>query len=131
LTKLSAVDKYRSDEDPSLERLLDLDGEIFEVGGGYWVELHAKRVHRTDSKPHGVDYGLCLLDPDGNRLVCFDNAHPVVTGRPPSTTISATNDHTHDEKGKRKPYVYSNAETLLVDFWAEVERVLREKGLIQ
>jgi hypothetical protein len=132
LTKLSAVDKYRlRDKDHTLERLLDLDGEIFGVGEGHFVKIEAMRIKPTDSKPHGIDYSLCLLSPGGKRLVCFDNAHPVATGRTPSKKLSSTNDHYHDQRGSRKPYAYSNAATLLDDFWTEVERVLKDKGIGQ
>jgi len=129
LTKVSAVDKYRSQGDPTLERLLDLDDEIMEVGGGYWVQFHASRVPPIEAKPHGVDYSLCLLAPSGSRLVCYDNAHPITTGRPPSRKLSDANDHRHDEKGKVKPYGYANAEALLSDFWDDVKRVLKAKGI--
>jgi Family of unknown function (DUF6516) len=129
LTKLSAVDKYGVEEDRTLERLLDLDAQIFEMGDGYWVEIRATKVKPSQARPHGIDYGLCLLDPNGKRLVCFENSHPVTTGRAPSKKMSSTNDHRHGEGGKVKPYVYSNAETLLVDFWEAVEKVLKSKGV--
>ncbi|WP_245409523.1 DUF6516 family protein [Methyloceanibacter sp. wino2] len=99
------------------------------MGRGYWVEIHAKIVGPTEAKPHGIDYGLCLLDPKGNRLVCFDNAHPVKTGRSPSKKKSPTNDHRHDERGNVKPYAYTDAGTLVEDFWAEVDRVLKDEGI--
>ena len=126
LTSLSAVDKYL--EDRSIERLLDLDGEIIEVGGGYWVKISAKRVAPTAAKPHGINYSLCLLAPNGDRRVCYDNAHPVQSGRPPSGRMSQTNDHTHT-RGTVTPYSYVSAEQLLIDFWADVERVLKEEGI--
>ena len=45
-------------------------------GGGCWVEFRVKQVPPTEAKPHGIDYSLCLIGPDGGRLVCYDNAHP-------------------------------------------------------
>jgi hypothetical protein len=126
LTRLSAVDKCARDR--SIERLLDLDGEIIEVGGGYWVEFQAKRVPQTEAKPHGVDYGLCLVSPNWGRRVCYDNAHPVQSGRAPSGRMSQTNDHRHVE-GTVTPYAYKDAEQLLIDFWADVERILKKEGI--
>jgi hypothetical protein len=111
-----------------LQRLLDLDGEIMEVGQGFWVELRAKKVPPTPGKPHGIDYSLCLLGPDGRRLVCYDNAHPVSAGRGPARKKSKTGDHRH-ERTKVKPYDYQDAETLVRDFWTDVERVLKEEGV--
>jgi Family of unknown function (DUF6516) len=126
LTRLSSVDKYA--EDRSIDGLLELDGEIIEVGGGYWVEIQAKRVPRTAAKPFGVDYGLCLISPSGQRRVCYDNAHPVQIGRPPSGRLSETNDHRHVEDAI-EPYVYKDAAQLLSDFWTDVERILRKEGI--
>ena len=126
MTPLSPVHKHSADR--SIEYLLELDGEIFEVGGGYWVEIQAKRVPRTEAKPHGVDYGLCLLSPSGKRRVGYDNAHPVQTGRAPSTKMSGTNDHRHIEEAI-EPYAYKDAAQLLNDFWKDVERILKMEGI--
>jgi Family of unknown function (DUF6516) len=129
LTTLSVVDKYRLERESSaLQRLLDLDGEIMEQGKGFWVEIHAKRVPPSTVKPHGIDYCLCLLNPSGKRLVCFDNAHPVSVGRPPSRKMSKTNDHQHVRRSVT-PYAYTDAETLMGDFWAEVDKVSKAEGV--
>ena len=85
-------------------------------------------VPPTPDKPHGIDYSLCLLGPDGRRLVCYDNAHPVSVGRGPGKKKSKTSDHKH-ERTKVKPYDYEDAETLVQDFWTDVERVLKEEGV--
>jgi len=128
LTGISALDKYRQpEEDSTLDRLLDLDDEILVMGQGYWVEIHATRVPPTPEKSHGIDYSLCLFDPDGERLVGYDNAHAVrVKAR--SRKRTATYDHVHKRK-RVKPYRYSNAETLVNDFWTDVERILKERGI--
>jgi hypothetical protein len=129
LTSLSAVDKLPAQKvDTTLSRLLDLDDEIMEMGKGYWVKIHAAEVPPTHERPHGVDYSLCLLDPNGDRLVCYDNSHAISVGRPPSRRRSKTNDHKH-HRGTIKLYDYISAETLLVDFWNDVERVLKEEGV--
>jgi len=129
LTRLSAVDKLGAREDATLSRLLELDDEIMEMGKGYWVKIHAVKVPPTPSKPHGVDYSLCLLDPNGNRLVCYDNSHPIAAGRPPSRRKSKTRDHKH-QRTIIRPYDYSNAEKLLEDFWNDVDKVLKEEGVL-
>lgn len=108
----------------SLERLLLLDGEVLEVGGGYWVSIKAWRVAATADKPYGIKYSLCLFAPDDARIVCFDNSHPVRVGK--RKTIFS--DHVH-EGGKVKPYAYSDADTLLVDFWDAVYRHLKSEGV--
>lgn len=128
LTDLSSVDKYVVVEDRSVEHLLDLDEVIIEVGGGYWVEISAVLVASTEVRPHGIKYALRLLDPSGKRFVCYDNAHPVSLGRQPSHKKSATSDHKHLGKAV-KPYAYSDAATLLEDFWADVEKALKARGI--
>jgi Family of unknown function (DUF6516) len=112
-------------EDYALERLLELDGEVFVVSkdGQYWVKFEVHRVPPILSKPHGLDYSLTLHGPDNDRLVGFDNAHPVAPtkwGRP--------QDHRHSGK-IAKPYEYSNAAELLADFWAAVDKIMSERGI--
>ena len=65
--------------DPTLDVLLDLDGQVLVVDpeGGHWVRFVVTRVAASAEKPHGLDYSLTLHGPDGERLVGFDNAHPV------------------------------------------------------
>ncbi|TMI87764.1 MAG: hypothetical protein E6H00_14665 [Bacillati bacterium ANGP1] len=112
--------------DPSLEVLLDLDGQVLVVDpkGGHWVRFVVRRVPVTKEKPHGIDYSLTLHGPDGERLVGFDNAHSVrgrKHGRP--------QDHRHRLQ-TIKAYEYQDAPTLLADFWSVVDAVLRERGVI-
>jgi hypothetical protein len=65
--------------DPALDALLDLDGQVLVVDpeGGHWVRFVVTRVLVSPEKPHGIDCSLTLHGPDGERLVGFDNAHPV------------------------------------------------------
>jgi Family of unknown function (DUF6516) len=99
-----------------------------EVGGGFRVRIRAIRVPPAADRPHGIDYSLCLFTPDDERAVCFDNAHPVAVGSGPARRRSAARDHLH--KGAAvAPYAYRDAATLLEDFWDEVEKWLRERGI--
>ncbi|HJU16394.1 MAG TPA: DUF6516 family protein [Stellaceae bacterium] len=75
-------------------------------------------------KPHGVDYSLTLHGPEGERLVGFDNAHPVARQK-----HGGPQDHRHRLRGIR-PYEYRDAATLLADFWEIVDAVLRERGVL-
>jgi Family of unknown function (DUF6516) len=75
-------------------------------------------------KPHGLDYSLTLHGPDGERLVGFDNAHPVARQK-----RDGPQDHRHRLRTIRA-YDYHDAATLLDDFWATVDAVLRERGVI-
>jgi hypothetical protein len=65
--------------EPALDTLLDLDGLrlVEDPKGGHWVRFVVTRVPATAEKPHGLDYSLTLHGRNGERLVGFDNAHPV------------------------------------------------------
>jgi hypothetical protein len=115
--------------DHGLDDLLLLDGESFfaDAQGRYLVRFVVKRVEPSTQRPHGLSYSLTLHDEAGNRLVGFDNAHvvPERKGRARRTA----HDHRHRLRTVR-PYQYTDAATLLADFWAEVSAVLRERGLL-
>jgi hypothetical protein len=110
--------------DPTLDVLLDLDGRLLVVDpeGGHRVRCVVTRV--SAEKPHGIDYSFTLHGPGGERLVGFDNAHPV--GR---QKRGERQDHRHRLRTIR-PYEYQDAATLLAEFWETVDTVLRERGVI-
>jgi hypothetical protein len=112
--------------DHTLDVLLDLDGQVLVVddAGRHWVRFIVSRVPVSPEKPHGLDYSLTLHGPDGERLVGFDNAHPVGNQR-----RGQPQDHHHRLRTVR-PYEYADAATLLGDFWAMVDAVLRERGVV-
>ncbi|HVM80404.1 MAG TPA: DUF6516 family protein [Stellaceae bacterium] len=112
--------------DPNLDVLLDLDGQALVVDseGDYWVSFVVTRVPASAEKPHGLDYSLTLHGPDGERLVGYDSAHPIVPRR-----RSVAQDHRH-RLSTIRPYRYHDAATLLADFWHTVDRVSTERGVI-
>jgi hypothetical protein len=116
------------DRTRNLDLLLTLDGEDMVIGDGpYWVKIIAKRVPVSPERPHGLYYSLTLHDEDGSRVLGYDNAHPVREGSGPGARKRAEHDHRHRMQSVRS-YEYQDAETLIVDFWTEVEALLREKG---
>ena len=108
--------------DYTLETLLDLDSMIMEVGQGLWVKINAKRIKTPDhNKPYGIKYLLTLHDPNGQRLLGYDNAHRI-----PKSNVKVPADHKH--KGERIViYNYQNAEQLLADFWNDVDLILKRR----
>lgn len=116
--------------DSGLDALLPLDGEVFFIDpqGNHWVKFEVKRVAVSAERPHGLRYSLTLHAKDGARLVGFDNAHPVTTGSGPGAKRSGAFDHKHRLRTIR-PYEYSDAASLLEDFWHEVEAALAERGV--
>lgn len=117
------------DRDPGLAILLDLDRISFAIdaAGEYTVKFIVRRVPPSPERPHGLSYSLTLHNATGARIVGFDNAHltPSRTGR----TKPVAHDHRHRLQTTR-PYQYRDAATLLADFWAEVDAVLRERGAL-
>jgi len=117
-----------SRRDEGLHRLVDLDGFIAEVGGGFWVKIVAGRVPPDADRPQGVSYTLTLHDPAGRRVFGIDNAHPIRMTRGPAGRSSTARDHLHRGESVR-PYAYRDADTLMDDFWHEVEAILKREGV--
>lgn len=116
--------------DPGLDTLLDLDGEVLVVdpAGGHWVKFRIKRVEPSPDRPHGLDYSVTLHGPDGERLAGIDNAHSVRSSRGPGGAQRMSRDHRHRSRTVQ-PYDYTDAATLLEDFWADVDAVLKDRGV--
>ena len=115
-------------KDHALGTLLEMHGDIMEIGGGYWVKITAIRVEPDGNKPYGIDYSLTLHNPSGDRILGYDNAHPVKAGSSPGARKKRKPDHKHAGKSIRG-YSYKDAGTLLEDFWTDVERILKEEGI--
>jgi hypothetical protein len=110
--------------DYELEVLLSLDGFEFQFAGGYRVKIAAQRVEATRGRPQGIKYSLTLHDAEGRRIYGLDNAHGLRRRRPEF-------DHRHVYGGRRAaPYAYRGPAQLLEDFYAEAERILRERGVL-
>lgn len=118
------------ERDSTLDALLGLDGQVYVIDSdtGLWVRFVVRQVPATAAKPHGLDYALTMHRRDGERLVGFDNAHPVRGQAGPAGRTKAAQDHKHRLKTVR-PYDYQDAAALLADFWAEVMAVCREMGV--
>ena len=119
----------RRKDDSGLDALLALDGVVLVVDptGGHWVKMIAKASAPEPRRPHGISYSLTLHAANGERLVGYDNAHAVRAGRGPRWRAQAAHDHRH-RLGATRPYAFSDAATLMQDFWNDVDAVLRERG---
>jgi hypothetical protein len=63
-------------------------------------------------------------------LIGFDNAHGVPAIGSRFKQRPAASDHWHrTEADPGRPYAFKDAETLIDDFFDEVERVLRERAV--
>jgi hypothetical protein len=114
--------------DKSLDTLLDLDGEVFFIDEKHWVRFTVRQVEVTPERPHGLSYSLTLHGENNERLVGFDNAHSVRESAGPAGRGRRSYDHRHRLRTIR-PYDYRDAATLLADFWAAVDAVLKERGI--
>ncbi|MCF7821468.1 MAG: DUF6516 family protein [Mariprofundaceae bacterium] len=113
-------------DDTGLETLLSLDSEIFPMDNGYWTKFEVKKVGRSDRVPHGVRYSLTLHDRSNRRVFGIDNAHGFKPKRKRFGAAKTTWDHQH-VKEKVLPYEFESPESLLEDFWNEVERIIGGK----
>ena len=114
--------------DAGLDTLLDLDGSILEQEGGYWIKIEVRPIPLSQHVPHGIRYSLTLHDRYGARVLGYDNAHAV---KPPKkfkyTGQRLPYDHRHrTSSDKGVPYAFKSASRLLEDFFAEVDRVIKE-----
>jgi hypothetical protein len=117
-------------QEHTLEFLLSFDGHVHWYAEGYFVKFEIRRVEPTTERPHGLRYSFTLHDPDGQRLIGFDNAHPVAVVGSRFSEQPAAADHWHrTENDEGRPYAFTTAATLIFDFFAEVGRVLTARGI--
>lgn len=118
-------------KETGLDFLLGLDGNIeFQNDEGYWVKMEVSRVAVTAERPHGIKYSLTLHAPDSTRLIGFDNAHGGIKPEG-SRFLHAGKKFPYDHKHRNAAdagvlYEFDTAYQLLSDFYAEVDRVLKE-----
>ncbi len=115
------------------ETLLTLqayDGLVYVLECQYWLKFSVHAVELSIRVPHGVGYSFTLHSPEGERVLGFDNAHPVP--RPGNQFVDAqlASDHWHrDGNDPGRPYDFVSAEQLITDFFSAVEKRLNELEL--
>ena len=114
--------------DPGLKILLDLNGEILVQNHGYWIKIEAWEKEPTAATPFGIRYSLTLHAPDGQRVLGFDNAHQIKSGKRQKYRTKRTNhDHKHlSNTDPGTPYEFETVTQLLNDFFSEVDQLLKE-----
>ena len=110
-------------QDPYLELLLRLNGEVFLLDKGYRSTFEARQIEPVPEVPHGIRYSLTLLDRYNQRALGFDNAHRVKTGKRRYGVWSQTWDHMHIGD-KVKPYTFISVINLMDEFWSMVEECI-------
>ncbi|MBI2790413.1 MAG: hypothetical protein HYX61_00530 [Gammaproteobacteria bacterium] len=107
----------------TLDTLLDLEGQIIAFDNGCWAKFEAKRITKSDNRPHGVKYSLTFHNRNGDRIIGYDNAHKI-----PGKDDDSEFDHKHHIRhGKRiKEYTYVTAAKLVEDFFKDIDKFLEE-----
>lgn len=114
----------------TLEWLLAYDGRTHYSASGHFVKFEIRLVKETGTVPHGIAYSFTFHEPDGSRLLGFDNAHPVPHSGGRYVKPKAEADHWHRTKNDEgRPYTFVSAAQLLDDFFAEVERICEAQGI--
>ena len=74
-----------------------------------------------------MEYSLTMHDARNQRLIGFDNAHPLPGNKRHRGVAELAYDHWH-RLGKAKPYRYENGAKLVADFWEAADEVLKRRG---
>ena len=117
-------------QEHTLEWLLDYDGRRHFLASGHFLKFEIGLIAQSAQVPHGIAYSFTFHDPDGTRLLGFDNAHPVPHPGGKYVKVKPDADHWHgtvDDEGR--PYAFVSAAQLLDDFFCEVEKLCEVQGI--
>ena len=106
------------------------DGQTHWFDQGYHATFRFWRASKPREGDHAYRYELVLHDPEGKRIMGYDNAHPVKWGSGKFTKHGEHPDHfdrTQSDKGR--PYKFVSLTQLFDDFYARVEKALKELNL--
>ena len=116
------------DDRHTLEFVLAFDGRIHRLEKGYWIKFEIRCVEPSPPRPNGLIYSMTLHGPGGERIMGFDNAHGVRRSGYRKDPVET--DHWHrTEMDPGRPYRFTTVDQLLADFFAEVRRVVDERGI--
>lgn len=107
-----------------LQALLDLnETEIELLDGRFFAKFEVHTVTPSPDVPHGIKYSLTLHLGSGQRVLGFDNAHPIKIKKGRFMSRPTEADHWHYGPGEAvRIYRFRSPGKLLEDFWAEVEK---------
>lgn len=80
---------------------------------GAIVEVRAWSVAKTSRTPEGIKYSFVYIDPNGSRLLGYDNAH-------------GKGHHRHEGK-KEQEFPFVSLEDMVMHFAKEVQDLRRER----
>jgi len=100
--------------------LIDIAG-VRRMTGGWHVSIRAELVDATPQRPKGVDYGLVLNNPNGERVLGFDNSH-AYDGADSNEPFD--HEHRRGKPGRTFRYDYTTSWALLSDFWDRIDEYI-------
>lgn len=115
--------------DHGLSLLLDYQGRLAYLPGGYWIKFEISQGPTSAERPHGLSYSFTLHDSSNRRMLGFDNAHAV---KPLGRNAKRPKEYDHWHRSgldKGRPYQFVDAATLIKDFFDAVEGFLNAQGL--
>jgi hypothetical protein len=115
-----------------IDYLFDLHRTKIGYDNGYWVTMRVFKVQPDAGRPLGLQYSLTLHDPNGDRVLGFDNSHAidVATGPARKSRRPVTFDHI-DRRGRRSvPYEFTTPYKLVEDFFNAVEEALKQEDML-
>jgi hypothetical protein len=112
--------------------LLDLDRQWIGYEKGYWATFRVSVVAPDEGRPHGLQYSLSLHGPNDDRLLGYNNAHPidVATGPARKSKRPMAYDHINRRGRRVLPYRFTTPSRLLEDFFTDVVDILKEEGVL-
>jgi hypothetical protein len=96
---------------------LDCDGLEYRYETEHWYKVECRAVPPSAARPMSVKYSLAFFSPSNECLVRYDNSHSadIRSGQVPY-------DHWHRfVRDEIVPYVFVDIETLLADFFADID----------
>lgn len=99
-------------KDHDLRPLFDLQTKRQDVKAGWWWKI---AVWEVPEAPGGIRYALSLHDPQGRRVLGYDNDH---------------RRHHRHPLDKGRPYAFTTCVRLIADFFDDVDVYLVGKGIL-
>ena len=112
--------------------ILDLHKQKIGYDNGYWVTMRVTEVAPDAHRPHGLQYAFTLHDANDDRILGYDNSHGVDVASGPAKKSKRPIPFDHvDRRGRKSvPYEFETPFKLVVDFFSDVEKILKEEGVI-
>jgi hypothetical protein len=106
--------------DPCRAFFPECNGLEYYYETGHWYRIECRAVPPSDARPAGLKYALSFFGPGNVCPVRYDNSHRVGV-----RCGGAAYDHWHRfARDELVPYAFITIETLLADFFADIDQHL-------